>query len=129
MARDFSVSFLFSVRATSASASLRYDVNASRLLGDDSVDVLLVALPTELMARDFSVSFLFSVRATAASASLRYDVNASRLLGDDSVDVLLVALSTDLIVRLLTVSFLFFRSFDVCIFYLTLRLKCVNIIS
>ena len=34
----------FSVRATSASASLRYDVNASRLLGDDSVDVLLVAL-------------------------------------------------------------------------------------
>src|SRR5690625_6775899 len=89
----------FPVRATSASASLCYDVNAARLLDEDSADVLLVALPTELMARDFSVSFLFSVRATSASASLCYVVNASRLLCVDSVDVLFVALPTDLMAR------------------------------
>src|SRR5690625_4694209 len=54
MARNISVLSLFLVRVTSASVSLCFDVYASRLLGDYSVDVMLVALPTELMARNFT---------------------------------------------------------------------------
>src|SRR5690625_5722828 len=99
MARNISVLSLFLVRATSASASLCFDVNASRLLGDYSVDVMLVALPTELMARNISVLSLFLVHASSASASLFFDVNASWLLGDYSVDVMLVALPTELMAR------------------------------
>src|SRR5690625_6141259 len=99
MARNFSVLSFFPVSATSASASLCFDVNASRLLDDYSVDVMLVALPTELMARNFSVLSFFPVSATSASASLCFDVNASRLLDDYSVDVMLVAVPTELMTR------------------------------
>ena len=45
--------FVLNIRVrTPASSSLLNDANASGLLEDYSVDVLLVALPTELMAHN-----------------------------------------------------------------------------